>query len=85
MENAMRPGAFVFTSKWTQKINAVPETGMGYAVVSVTLRDGRKFEQAIVDSGHLTRVRGLSEVPFKEEDIIDITANHLKWNWNESP
>ncbi|MHB8423847.1 MAG: hypothetical protein ACYDB9_01650 [Gammaproteobacteria bacterium] len=56
---------------------------MGYTVVSVTLQDGRKFEQVIIDSGYLHTIRGLPDVPFAEDDIIDITANHRKWNWNK--
>jgi hypothetical protein len=84
-EGAMGPGAFKFSRKWMQYVKGLPETGMGYTIVAVRLRDGRKFEQAITDSGHLTKVRGLPEVPFKEEDIVDITVNHLKWDWSETP
>jgi len=39
----------------------------------------------VIDSGYLTRVRGLIDVPFAEEDIIEIVANHEKWDWRESP
>lgn len=81
----MRPGAFEFRGKWQERVKALPETGMGYSVVCVTLRDGRRFEQAVIDSGWLSRVRGLPDVPFAEEDIIDLAANHQRWDWQETP
>jgi hypothetical protein len=62
------------------------ETGMGYTIVSITLKDGRRrFNQAIINSGYLTRVRGLPNVPFSEDDIAEIKATHDKWDWTEKP
>ncbi|MFZ5790516.1 MAG: hypothetical protein ACOY3L_07445 [Pseudomonadota bacterium] len=81
----MRPGAFEFCGKWMQHVKALPETGMGYTIVSVTLQDGRKFDQAVIDSGRLVRVRGLPDVPFAEKDIVDIAATHQRWDWREAP
>jgi hypothetical protein len=81
----MRSGAFQFSDKWRSKVLSLGETGMGYTVVSVTLQDGRKFEQAVIDSGHLTRVRGLPTVPFTEDEIADIVVTGKKWDWNEKP
>ena len=68
-----------------EKVRSLPETGMGYTVVRITLHDGREFGQAIIDSGWLTRVRGFADVPFAEPDIASISASHLKWNWAEKP
>jgi hypothetical protein len=68
---------------WAQYLSALPETGMGYQVVSVFLTDGRKFDQVIIDSGHITRVRGHKEVPFDESEIAEIKVTHDKWNWKE--
>jgi hypothetical protein len=56
----MRVGAFPFAGKWAEVVKRLPETGMGYTVVSVTLRDARHFDQAVVDSGYLARIRGLA-------------------------
>ena len=81
----MRNGAFQFSGKWAEKVQALDETGMGYTVVRVQLNDGRVFEEAMIDSGHLARVRGIHDVPFNEEDIAELTATHAKWDWNESP
>ena len=80
-----RRGAFEFAGKWKEQVRHLPETGMGYTVIRVVLRDGRVFEQAIVDSGVLSRVRGLSDIPFTEGDIVELTANHRKWDWRELP
>jgi hypothetical protein len=62
-------------------VQKLPETGMGYTIVSITLVDGRTFDQAIIASGYLHRIRGRSDVPFSEDDIADIRATHDKWDW----
>jgi|RhiMetStandDraft_4_1073278.scaffolds.fasta_scaffold264365_1 hypothetical protein len=80
-----RPGAFEFTGKWLDHVRDLPETGMGYTVVSVELRDGRTFNQVVIDSGIASWVRGLPNVPFTEDEIVGIKANHQKWDWNEMP
>jgi|GEM_PF-1033690 len=82
---AMKAGAFLFSGKWVETVRKLGETGMGYTVVSVTLSDGRKFEQALIDSGYLSRIRGLPDVPFAESDIATITRTDTKWDWSEQP
>jgi hypothetical protein len=72
------------SKKWASYSVALPETGMGYQVVSVILNDGRKFDQVVVDSGYLTRVRGYKEIPFAESEIAEIKVTHDKWNWKEN-
>jgi hypothetical protein len=81
----MRNGAFLFSGNWMPLVKEFPETGMGYTVVSVTLTDGRRFSQALLESGCLSRVRGLPDVPFSEKDIAEIKPTHEKWNWREEP
>lgn len=71
------------SKKWARYLRSVPETGIGYQVVSVTLRDGRRFNQVVIDSGYVTRVRGYDEIPFAEGEIAEITVTHDKWNWKE--
>jgi hypothetical protein len=56
---------------------------MGYQVVAIALKNGQKFERVVIDSGHITRVRGYEEIPFAEPDIAEIRLTHDKWNWNE--
>ena len=82
---SMRRGAFLFSGKWKEKVRALPESGMGYTVVRVTLLDGQVFEQAIIGSGFLSRIRGLADIPFQEEDIAEIVPTQERWNWKEDP
>jgi len=59
---------------------------MGYTVARVRLSGGRVFEQVLIDNGELvSRVRGLADVPFKEADITEIVATHVRWDWKEKP
>jgi len=81
----MKPGAFAFSDKWAEIVRKLPETGMGYTVADIVLRDGRRFVQAVIDSGHVTRVRGLPTVPFSEDEITDIVPTHQRFDWSESP
>ena len=67
--------------EWASRLRVLPETGMGYQVVSVTLNDGRRFEQVVIDSGFITRVRGCRDVPFTESEITEIKVTHNKWDW----
>ena len=81
----MNKGSFRFSEAWVPTVKALPETGMGYTVVSITLKDGRKFDQAIINSGYLTQIRGRTDVPFSEADVAEIKATHDKWDWNKTP
>lgn len=72
---------FVLSKKWLEYLRTLPETGMGYHVVTIELKDGRKFKQSIIDSGQLVRIRGLQEIPFSESDIANLTVTHDKWDW----
>ena len=81
----MRPGAFDFSDKWGERIRNLGETGMGYVVASVTLKDGRVFSQVAIDTGCVTMVRGLPDIPFTEDDIAEIKATHEKWDFSKNP
>jgi hypothetical protein len=70
------------SSKWGDFLREQPETGMGYWVVSVILRNGRRFDRAvIIDSGHLTQIFGLADIPFEESDIAELVVTHDKWDF----
>lgn len=69
--------------QWASHLGALPETGMGYQVVSVTLNDGRRFEQVVIDSGFITRVHGYRDIPFAESEITEIKVTHDKWDWKK--
>jgi hypothetical protein len=69
------------SDKWGPRLVSQPETGMGYHVATILLRSGRRYEQALIESGVVTRIRGLTEIPFKDEDIADIVVTHDKWDF----
>jgi hypothetical protein len=71
------------SDKWGPGLVSQPETGMGYQVASVILKDGSRYDQALIESGFITRIRGLDRIPFREEDIADIVVTHDRWNLNE--
>ena len=81
----MRPGAFFFSGKWANAVRALSETGRDYTVISVGLADGRKFDQVLIESGYLSRIRGIPDVPFSENDITEMKQTDAKWNWGENP
>src|SRR5262249_48944485 len=57
------------------------ETGPGYHVVSVELNDGKLFEQVVISAGCVIAVRGQQEVPFRPDEIRNVTVNHRVWNF----
>jgi len=70
------------SAKWTSELASKPETGMGYQVGSVVLKDGRKFNQVAIVEGIVAEIRGLKDIPFNEDDISQIILTHDKWNFN---
>jgi hypothetical protein len=70
--------------KWEDVVRSLPETGMGYTVVMVTLEDGRQYERVVIDSGYIARVYGYGyEIPFDPNDIADIVVTHDKWDFSK--
>jgi hypothetical protein len=57
------------------------ETGIGYQVVSVELRDGRAFDQVVTSEGCIIEVRGFKEIPFAPEEVTAVHVNHKRWNF----
>lgn len=59
--------------KWSAEIEKIPESGMGYHVVDISLTDGRKFRRVtIINDSAIFHVQNYSNIPFKEEDILNI-------------
>ncbi|MSP94065.1 MAG: hypothetical protein EXR00_02250 [Alphaproteobacteria bacterium] len=54
------------------------ETGMGYWIVTVCLKDGREFPQTVVTGGWVSSVRGYENIPFSEPDIDYFKVTHEK-------
>jgi hypothetical protein len=59
------------------------ETGMGYHVVSVTLKSGKHFDQVVTSEGCVIQVRGHKDVPFAPDDVASVDVNHKRWNFRE--
>lgn len=70
------------SARWASQLAAEPETGMGYHIVTVVLRDGRTFDQVAIVEGRITQIRGLRNIPFNEDQIVDIRVTHDKWNFS---
>ena len=75
--------SIALSKKWASYLISLPETGLGYQVVSVVVNNGRTFDHVVIDSGYVTRVRGYAEIPFTESEIAEIKVTRDKWNWNE--
>ena len=67
-----------------EQIKQSRETGLGYHVVSVALKDGRNFEQVAASEGCIIEVRGYEEIPFAAHEIESIKVNHKRWNFRDS-
>jgi hypothetical protein len=61
----------------------VEETGIGYQVVSVELKDGRFFDQVVASEGCIIEVRGYKEIPFAPDDVSLVRVNHKRWNFRD--
>ena len=66
------------SDKWGAVLLSQPESGMDYQIVSVFLRDGRRFDNvAVIGATLIKEVNGKSEIPFTEEDIVDIRVMNM--------
>jgi len=53
----------------------------GYQFVSVKLKDGRVFPQAVASEGCLIQVKGFREIPFDEADVESVDGDGAAWNF----
>ena len=56
----------------------------GYQFVSVRLKDGRVFAQAVASEGCLIQIKGYREIPFVETDIESVDGEADPWNFRRS-
>jgi len=66
------------SNKWAPVLVAQPETGMSYQIASVVLRDGRRFDHTMIVGGIITEIAGSTEIPFTEDEIVEIRVTHGK-------
>jgi hypothetical protein len=71
------------SNKWGPLLTSQAETGMGYQIASIVLKDGRKYDQAVIAGGVISKMRNEEDIPFREDDIEQIRVTHDKWNFNE--
>ena len=64
------------SDKWAAVLAGQRETGMGYQVVTVRLKDGRQFAGVAVVGGSISRIAGTESVPFADDDIESILVTH---------
>ena len=60
------------------------ETGGGYQIVSVELKDGTRFDQVVVSEGCIIEVRGYNAIPFSPAEIATVSVNHKVWNFRDA-
>ena len=60
------------------------ETGIGYQIISVELKDGKCFDQVVASEGCIIEVRGYEEIPFAPEEVASVIVNHKRWNFREA-
>jgi hypothetical protein len=63
------------------KLKKEKDAGLGYQFVSVKLKDGRCFEQAVASEGFIIQVKGHKDVPFTPEEIENVTVTGKRWNF----
>src|SRR5260370_1244188 len=60
-----------------EHLKGAEETGIGYQVVSVQLKDERVFEQVVISEGCIIEVRGYKEIPFTPDEVVSVCACRL--------
>jgi hypothetical protein len=69
------------SDRWIPFLVAQPETGMGYTIFTAILKDGRRFERVVIDSGHIVGVEGARSVPFDVSELAVLVVTHDKSNY----
>ena len=54
------------SGKWASKLAAEPETGMGYQIASILLKDGKRFDQVVIVGEKLRRSEELKASHFRK-------------------
>ncbi|MBS0548017.1 MAG: hypothetical protein JSR24_09715 [Proteobacteria bacterium] len=66
------------SSKWAEFFNNQAETGMGYVITTVVLKDGRRYPRVPVIGGCIGEINGEPTIPFHEDDIAEFVITHDK-------
>jgi hypothetical protein len=71
------------SARKSRRAEARRETGPGYQIVSIELKDGRRFDQVVASEGCIIAVRGYTEVPFQSHEVANVKLNHKRWNFRD--
>ena len=71
------------SDKWAPQLISQPETGLGYQIATIILKTGARYKQVVIDSGYITKIRGVRDIPFSEEEIGEIIVTHDKWDFSK--
>ncbi len=66
------------SNRWIDYLISQAETGMGYQICTIVLKDGDVYIQAIIDSGLIAKIKDIEGIPFSENDIAEIIVTHEK-------
>jgi hypothetical protein len=66
------------SSKWAEFFRSRPETGMGYVIVTVVLKDGRRFPRTAVTGSTIGSIEGSPVIPSTEDEIAEFIVSHDK-------
>jgi len=64
------------SERWAPTLASQRESGMGYQIVTIQLKDGRRFDGVAVTGGIIASIDGNKEIPFSDGDIAAITVTH---------
>ena len=67
------------STSWAQELVSQPETGMGYQIASIYLKNGQRYDQVMAVEGRITSIKDDHNIPFTEADIERIVVTHNKW------
>jgi hypothetical protein len=68
-------------NEWADSLKGQGDTGLGYQVVSVGLKDGWRFDPVVASESCVIQVRGYGDVPFEMEEVASVQVNHRHWNF----
>ncbi len=60
----------MLNEKWSEYLKWQPETGMGYQIAKVELKDGRAFDHVLILGDQIHEVDRSTTIPFSEKDEI---------------
>jgi len=52
-------------------------------IISVELKDGKRFDQVVASEGCIIEVRGYEQIPFVPEEVASVIVNHKRWNFRD--